>query len=125
MSIRVTPVSCAIRRPDVSAIVPTKPPARAPQRTLTAHPCASAIETAALISARCVSACGNVAEEGAVARVELLRVEADVVGEAEQLLHQRLRLPHAPRVRERVHEPERAREEDALVPPPATPSSPL
>src|SRR5581483_6953420 len=58
----------------------------------------------------------EVAEELAARGVDLLRVEADVVRELEQLLHRLARLLDAADARERLDEPERAREERALLP---------
>ena len=48
-------------------------------------------------------------------RVDLLRVEAKVVRERQELLDRRPRLRRAARPRERLDEPERAREERALL----------
>src|SRR4051794_23852790 len=57
---------------------------------------------------------GQVAQERAVARVDLLREQADVIGQREELLQRRRRLVDAAAAGERVGEPERTREEGAL-----------
>ena len=69
MSIRVGPSSCASAGGVVSTTVPTKPPAIAPQ---TVTSCASAIATAALISARWTSPCGKLPRNSPVSGIDLL-----------------------------------------------------
>src|SRR3954471_15253110 len=61
----------------------------------------------------------EVAEEGAVGRVDLLGIEADVVREAGELVEQRGRLVGPAGGRQRLDEPERARQERALALDPA------
>src|SRR5204862_4706129 len=58
----------------------------------------------------------EVTEELTVRRIDLLGVEADVVRDADQLVHQGAGLIEAALARKGVHEPERAREERAFLP---------
>src|SRR5215204_6365665 len=57
----------------------------------------------------------EVPEEIARRGVDLLGEEAEVAGAGEHLLHQGFRLVEAPLARERLHEPERARDECSLL----------
>jgi hypothetical protein len=67
-------------------------------------------------------ALGQVPEECPGRRVHLLGKQADVVGQADELLHQIRRLGAPALNRQGLGEPERARQERALFP--ARPSSP-
>src|SRR5207249_2530387 len=58
---------------------------------------------------------GQVAQEVAVRGVDLLRVQAYIVGQADQLVHRRGGLVDAADARERLDDPEGAREEGALL----------
>ena len=77
-------------------------------------PLAFAIETAALMSARCTSPWGMLPSSSLVVRVDFLGVEADVVGEGDQLLHELGGFVEASDPGERVGEPERAAQESAF-----------
>src|SRR4051812_31059880 len=57
----------------------------------------------------------EVPEQASLLRVVLLREQPKVVRDAEQLLEQRARLVLPAQHQERVHEPERGRQEDTLA----------
>jgi hypothetical protein len=57
----------------------------------------------------------RVPDERSRHEIDLLRVQPDVVGELDQLLHQRRGLVHPADPRERVGQPERAAQERSLA----------
>ena len=71
--------------------------------------------SAVLTSARCVNACGKLPSRRRCDRVVLLRQQADVVAQVEQALEQLARLGVPALQRQRVGQPERARQEHALA----------
>ena len=111
----------AARSPVVSTSVPTNPPARAAQ-TLIVWPRRD--RPGGVDQRQVGQALREVAEEGAGGGVDLLRVEADVVGEADELVHQRRGIVGAGRMRASASASQNEQVRNAPSPP-ARPSSPL
>jgi hypothetical protein len=87
------------------------------------HRVPPATASAALIKRQVAGALREVPEEGTGGRVDLLGVEADVVGQPHELVHQRHGLVAPPAHAERLHEPER--EVRNAPSDPSRPSSPV
>ena len=109
MSMRVRRNSLQARSPLVRTTVPSE---ASGQRSPDRHgvdPSASVV--AALISARWTSPCGKLPRNSPRVGVDLFGVEAEIVGQRKQLIHQRDRLLAAVAPRKCLDEPERAGDE--------------
>src|SRR5438132_384562 len=112
---RVNPSSLAARSIVVSTRVPRKPPAREDQRTVTALRGRRRLRFGN--GERCVDErqmherLREISEEVAGVRIDLLRIEADVVGLRGESVHELGGLAQASRAGKRGNEPERTIEE--------------